>query len=551
MFFVPHPPSLPYDYVLCSSPALSPHCHGAPPVMEQLLRLVNSLTSPLSSPPLSPHFPSLPTSSHRAPPGDGAAVMEQLFGLVNSLLQAHEGATRRHLAIRTYKVVPFTPSAGLLEWVDGTLPLGEYLLGRCLAAHIAPYQPYNRLLLFTLCPPPLLPPAFPQHHLLTLLPHTLCPMARSHFLSSHRPHPLIGPILSPHPTHAASTRKGGAHARYGGSDWPFMTCREVMARESDKRQAFDKVLQNFHPVMRHFFLERFLLPANWFDRRLTYTRSVAATSMVGYAEGLGDWHAMNILQHLTPVGYVVGLGDRHAMNILVDERSAEVVHIDLGIAFEQGLMLKTPEKSPEVVHNAHRPLPPFRKGLMLKSPDNDSWAPFVMCRAFYEAEEGCSEQEELTVVATDCEDGTEVPFRLTRDIIDGMGVSGVEGVFRRCCETVLAVMRENKEALLTIIEVFIYDPLYKWALSPLKALHRQKMEESEEAMEEEGTEEESGAAMEGNEEATRALLRVKQKLDGFEDGEMRSLAGQVQQLIKDAQDPDRLAVMFPGWGAWL
>ncbi|CAI5471798.1 unnamed protein product, partial [Closterium sp. Yama58-4] len=194
--------------------------------------------------------------------------------------------------------------------------------------------------------------------------------------------------------------------------------------------------------MRHFFLERFMLPADWFDRRLTYTRSVAATSMVGY---------------------VVGLGDRHSMNILLDERSAEVVHIDLGIAFEQGLMLKTPEK---------------------------------------------------------------VPFRLTRDIIDGMGVSGVEGVFRRCCETVLAVMRENKEALLTIIEVFIYDPLYKWALSPLKALHRQKMEESEEAMEEEGTEEESGAAMEGNEEATRALLRVKQKLDGFEDGEMRSLAGQ-------------------------
>ncbi|CAI5471799.1 unnamed protein product [Closterium sp. Yama58-4] len=34
------------------------------------------------------------------------AVMEQLFGLVNSLLQAHEGATRRHLAIRTYKVRP-------------------------------------------------------------------------------------------------------------------------------------------------------------------------------------------------------------------------------------------------------------------------------------------------------------------------------------------------------------------------------------------------------------------------------------------------------------
>lgn len=44
------------------------------------------------------------------------------------------------------------------------------------------------------------------------------------------------------------------------------------------------------------------------------------------------------------VGYVVGLGDRHAMNILVDQATAEVVHIDLGVAFEQGLMLKTPER---------------------------------------------------------------------------------------------------------------------------------------------------------------------------------------------------------------
>ena len=44
------------------------------------------------------------------------------------------------------------------------------------------------------------------------------------------------------------------------------------------------------------------------------------------------------------VGYIVGLGDRHSMNILIDETTAEVVHIDLGVAFEQGLMLKTPER---------------------------------------------------------------------------------------------------------------------------------------------------------------------------------------------------------------
>jgi ataxia telangiectasia mutated family protein len=44
------------------------------------------------------------------------------------------------------------------------------------------------------------------------------------------------------------------------------------------------------------------------------------------------------------VGYIIGLGDRHSMNILLDEATAEVVHIDLGVAFEQGLMLKTPER---------------------------------------------------------------------------------------------------------------------------------------------------------------------------------------------------------------
>jgi len=46
-----------------------------------------------------------------------------------------------------------------------------------------------------------------------------------------------------------------------------------------------------------------------------------------------------------------------------------------------------------------------------------------------------------------------VPFRLTRDLVDGMGVAGVEGVFRRCCEETLKVMRNSHEELKTIVEV--------------------------------------------------------------------------------------------------
>ena len=37
----------------------------------------------------------------------------------------------------------------------------------------------------------------------------------------------------------------------------------------------------------------------------------------------------------------------------------------------------------------------------------------------------------------------------------------------------------------------------------------------------------SQEAYEGNKDAARAILRVKQKLDGYEDGEMRSVQGQV------------------------
>lgn len=317
------------------------------------------------------------------------AVMEQFFGLVNTFLQNNRDTWKRRLGVRTYKVVPFTPSAGVLEWVNGTFPLGEYLIG--------------------------------------------------------------------------SARNGGAHGRYGVGDWSFLKCREHMSNEKDKCKAFRDVCQNFRPVMHHFFLERFLQPADWFEKRLAYTRSVAASSMVGY---------------------IVGLGDRHSMNILIDQATAEVVHIDLGVAFEQGLMLKTPER---------------------------------------------------------------VPFRLTRDIVDGMGVTGVEGVFRRCCEETLSVMRTNKEALLTIIEVFIHDPLYKWALSPLKALQRQK--EADDDLE--TSLEDSQDQHEGNKDAARALMRVRQKLDGYEEGELRSVHGQVQQLIQDAIDPERLCQMFAGWGAWM
>lgn len=69
--------------------------------------------------------------------------------------------------------------------------------------------------------------------------------------------------------------------------------------------------KNFPPVFRHFFLESFPHPSEWFEARTRYTRSTAVASMAGA---------------------VIGLGDRHLGNILLDMHSAEVGSVVLLVA---------------------------------------------------------------------------------------------------------------------------------------------------------------------------------------------------------------------------
>lgn len=78
--------------------------------------------------------------------------------------------------------------------------------------------------------------------------------------------------------------------------------------------AYQNAMLKFQPVMRHFFTEKCREPLAWFSMRLSYARSVAVTSIVGY---------------------MVGLGDRHCSNILIDKITGELVQIDFGIVFEE------------------------------------------------------------------------------------------------------------------------------------------------------------------------------------------------------------------------
>lgn len=55
-----------------------------------------------------------------------------------------------------------------------------------------------------------------------------------------------------------------------------------------------------------------------------------------------------------------------------------------------------------------------------------------------------------------------VPFRLTADMVDGLGTSGTKGVFQRCAEQTLRVLRDGSEVIMTVLDVLKYDPLYTW-----------------------------------------------------------------------------------------
>eukprot|EP00501_MAST-03F_sp_TOSAG23-6_P001284 GSMAST32.ASY1.ANO1.1332.1 assembled CDS len=266
-----------------------------------------------------------------------------------------------------------------------------------------------------------------------------------------------------------------------------------------KIQTFNEICAHFQPVLHHYFLENFPLPlctffilneyisnefqmveiyihitGMWYAKRMTYTRSVASTSMVGH---------------------ILGIGDRHTQNILIDNSTAEVLHIDFGIVFEQGLELPTPEI---------------------------------------------------------------VPFRLTRDIIDGMGVTGVEGTFRRCCEESLRVLRDakNRDIILTILEVFIHDPCTPEAL---RLQHDQTPDDCHTIQQTQITDTNIETTSNkktnhvSNLMSRRVLKRVKQKLLGQEEqnGDTLGITGHVARLINEAKDPEKNAFMYHGWASWV
>lgn len=133
----------------------------------------------------------------------------------------------------------------------------------------------------------------------------------------------------------------------------------------------------------------------------------------------------------------------------------------------------------------------------------------------------------------------------------------------------MEMLRGSGEALLTILTVLLYDPLYAWTISPLKAYALQARRENRSDTESnpdanttandilalaERSSSPTAAANPGetvNQLAERVLLRLKQKLDGVEQNVHLSVSGHVNLLIQQATDPHNLCKLFPGWQPYM
>jgi hypothetical protein len=329
------------------------------------------------------------------------ALIEQVFTTANLLF--HRRDTTRPLRVRTFTIVPLAPTAGILQWVEHTTPLGEYVTGR---------------------------------------------------VSGKAEHP-------------------GAHERYFPGEPTTRECRMQLqnAPQRNKAEVLLKLYEVFTPALHYFFFEYFSSPQAFVERQQTFTRSVAASSVVGY---------------------LVGLGDRHVNNILLHQHTAEVVHIDLGIAFDQNKLLPVPEL---------------------------------------------------------------VPFRMTRNIIDGLGVRGTEGSLRPCAEAALGLLREKRELLRTLLSSIMHDPLARWAIGGpqqnVSDTDNSEMVQRQQLLQASSKQVAPMRARASNADAARTLARIDAKLRGYDSGDVLSVSTHIRKLLAEAQRVEHLAVMFPGWSQWV
>jgi serine/threonine-protein kinase ATR len=199
-----------------------------------------------------------------------------------------------------------------------------------------------------------------------------------------------------------------------------------------------------------------------------YQKTVAALPPV-----LGDWfwstmpnaaewfasrvRYINSVSAWSMVGYVLGLGDRHAENVLLQEKTGVCVHVDFACMFDKGRTLGVPEI---------------------------------------------------------------VPFRMTPNIVHGMGILEWHGSCVSACDIILETFRGKRAKLLTVLSPFASDPLIEWSRNSRES---------------------------ANQVAKKMLAEVGARLAT----DASASDDCAQTLIERASDERNLALMYWGWQPFL
>jgi hypothetical protein len=208
----------------------------------------------------------------------------QLLNITNQVLKKDRQTSTRKLRARHYAVIPLSERSGLIQWVDGAVPLFsvyKHWQRRSAAAKSASTAGPN-------------PPSAPQ------------PQPPVVTRPSDMFYGKIIPALKEKGISNVASRK----------DWPVDVLKRVFLELVGETP--NSLLSKELWISSSNTLE-------WWQKTKGYVRSTAVMSIIGY---------------------LLGLGDRHLDNILIDFSTGEVVHIDYNICFEKGLHLRIPETVP-------------------------------------------------------------------------------------------------------------------------------------------------------------------------------------------------------------
>lgn len=196
------------------------------------------------------------------------------------------------------------------------------------------------------------------------------------------------------------------------------------------------------------------------------------------------------------------MGDRHPENLLLDTRTGDLVHVDFNCLFEKARRYLISSEEHQLTYD-------YVKGKTLATPER-------------------------------------VPFRLTQNVVDGFGVTGIEGVFRIACELAMQTLRDNKECLMIILDAFIHDPLVEW----------QDMKKNKDLQDRRGHQKMDGNAVKADIDlkslARNALSGISKKLQGMYSISHEKLSDReipasslVEMLITESTDLRNLVSISP------